>query len=74
MISRAETDAPPVRETKTPWVLMTVGAILLIGGSWWGLFRAPAEVFMGDVYRIFYIHVPTAWNAMLALTFTFVAA
>ncbi|HVR41834.1 MAG TPA: cytochrome c biogenesis protein CcsA, partial [Thermoanaerobaculia bacterium] len=47
---------------------------LLIGGSWWGLFRAPAEVFMGDVYRIFYIHVPTAWNAMLALTFTFVAA
>lgn len=65
---------PEVRRTKTPMVLMALGIVLLLGGSWWGLFRAPAEVFMGDVYRIFYIHVPTAWNAMLALTFTFIAA
>lgn len=66
--------SPAVRETATPLVLIGAGAALLLAGSWWGLFRAPAEVFMGDVYRIFYIHVPTAWNAMLALTFTFVAA
>jgi len=26
---------------------------------------------MGDVQRIMYVHVPTAWNAMLALTFAF---
>jgi heme exporter protein C len=29
---------------------------------------------MGDVQRIMYVHVPTAWNAMLALTFAFVCA
>ncbi|MGH9459375.1 MAG: cytochrome c biogenesis protein CcsA [Thermoanaerobaculia bacterium] len=66
--------APPVRKTITPVIVTLAGILLLAAGSWWGLFRAPAEVFMGDVYRIFYIHVPTAWNAMLALTFTFVAA
>ena len=26
---------------------------------------------MGDVQRIMYVHVPTAWNAMLALTYAF---
>jgi heme exporter protein C len=26
---------------------------------------------MGDVQRIMYVHVPTAWNAMLVLTFAF---
>jgi len=29
---------------------------------------------MGDVYRIMYVHVPAAWNAMLALTYAFIAA
>lgn len=29
---------------------------------------------MGDVYRIFYIHVPTAWNGLLLLTAAFVCA
>ena len=29
---------------------------------------------MGDVQRIMYVHVPTAWNAMLALTFAFACA
>jgi heme exporter protein C len=29
---------------------------------------------MGDVQRIMYVHVPTAWNAMLALSFSFVCA
>jgi len=35
---------------------------------------APPEHFMGNVQRIMYVHVPTAWNAMLALTFAFVCA
>jgi heme exporter protein C len=47
------------------------GAALLLIGSWMGLFVAPREVYMGDVQRIMYVHVPTAWNAMLALTFSF---
>ena len=50
------------------------GVALLLAGSYWGLFRAPRETFMGDVQRIMYVHVPTAWKAMLALTFAFVAS
>jgi heme exporter protein C len=29
---------------------------------------------MGQVQRIMYVHVPTAWNALLAMTFAFVCA
>lgn len=54
-----------------PYVLGAVGLALLLWGSTWGLSFAPRETFMGDVQRIMYIHVPTAWNAMLALTFAF---
>lgn len=39
-----------------------------------GLFVAPAEAMMGDVGRILYIHVPTAWAAMLMYLFAFGAA
>jgi heme exporter protein C len=54
------------------WLLL--GAVLLVAGSWIGLFKAPKELWMGDVQRIMYVHVPTAWNAMLAFTFAFVCA
>ena len=57
-----------------PKVLVALGAALLCIGSYWGLAKAPGEVFMGEVQRIMYVHVPTAWNAMLALTFAFVCA
>jgi heme exporter protein C len=60
--------------SKTPYALIGLGATLLIWGSVWGLFVAPAETFMGDVQRIMYVHVPTAWNAMLGLTFAFFCA
>lgn len=35
---------------------------------------APTERIMGDVQRIFYIHVPTAWGGMLAFAVVFVAS
>ncbi len=60
--------------SRIPKALLALGAGLLLAGSYWGLARAPAEIFMGDVQRIMYVHVPTAWNAMLALTFAFVCA
>jgi heme exporter protein C len=53
------------------WVSLGAGALLLLGGSYLGLAVAPPETFMGDVQRIMYVHVPTAWNAMLVLTFAF---
>ena len=54
-----------------PVALVAFGVLLLLWGSTWGLAFAPAEVFMGDVQRIMYVHVPTAWNALLAFTFAF---
>jgi heme exporter protein C len=53
------------------YVLIVFGGLLLLVGSYIGLFRAPSEAYMGDVYRIMYVHVPTAWNTMLAFTFAF---
>lgn len=68
----------PIHEPSSrPWVphaLIGLGVILLLVGSYIGLFLAPAEHYMGDVQRIMYIHVPTAWNAMLALAAAFVFA
>src|SRR5437764_8600067 len=61
-------------ESWAPKALVALGVALLFVGSFWGLAKAPGEVFMGDVQRIMYVHVPTAWNAMLALTFSFVCA
>ena len=55
-------------------VLVLLGVALLLWGSAWGLFRAPSEQYMGEVQRIMYVHVPTAWNAMLVLTYAFVCA
>jgi heme exporter protein C len=64
-------DGTPTADTPTPYYVAAAGVALLAAGSYWGLFRAPKETYMGDVQRIMYVHVPTAWNAMLALTFAF---
>jgi heme exporter protein C len=57
-----------------PFVAVGLGLALLAWGSTWGLAFAPREVYMGEVQRIMYVHVPTAWNAMLVLTFAFACA
>jgi heme exporter protein C len=55
-------------------IFISLGFLFLLGGSYLGLFVAPAEQYMGDVQRIMYVHVPTAWNWMLAVLFTFGSA
>ena len=59
---------------RTSVALLVVGALLLLGGSYYGLTVAPAERYMGEVQRIMYVHVPTAWCAMLVLIWAFVSA
>lgn len=51
-----------------------LGLVLLLVGHGMGLFVAPPEAMMGDVGRILYAHVPTAWVAMVAYLVAFVAA
>jgi heme exporter protein C len=69
--------APPGTDqaaVRVAYGLAGFGIALLLVGSYLGLFKVPGETFMGDVQRIMYVHVPTAWNAMLALTFAFACA
>jgi heme exporter protein C len=65
---------PNHRFPALPYVAIALGAVLLGAGSYLGLFVAPPEHYMGDVQRIMYVHVPTAWNWMLAVIFTFISA
>ncbi len=50
-----------------------LGLLLVIVGHAQGLFVAPKEAMMGDVGRILYVHVPTAWVALLTYLIAFVA-
>ncbi|HVG25493.1 MAG TPA: cytochrome c biogenesis protein CcsA [Thermoanaerobaculia bacterium] len=58
-------------KNKLPYVFLAIGTLLLLFGSYWGLFVAPAERYMGEVQRIMYVHVPTAWSWMLAILWAF---
>ena len=60
--------------SRAPLILLGIGVALFLFGSYWGLFIAPPEKFMGEVQRIMYVHVPTAWNWMLAVLFAFFCA
>lgn len=51
-----------------------LGLILIVVGHYMGLFVAPKEAMMGDVGRILYVHVPTAWVALLTYLIAFVIA
>ena len=56
---------------------LAVGIIL--GGLvtftwWWGLAVAPSDANMGDVYRIIYLHVPSAITAFSSSLFLFITS
>jgi len=47
----------------TPLLLIS-GIVITAAALGWGLFVAPAEGLQGEVVRILYIHVPSAWLGM----------
>lgn len=51
-----------------------LGLALLLVGSYIGLFVSPPERHMGDVQRIMYVHLPSAWTSLLCFTAVFVLA
>jgi heme exporter protein C len=51
---------------------LTTGLSLAVG-LYLGLVYAPRDAIQGNAQRIFYIHVPMAWNAFLAFFVVFVA-
>jgi heme exporter protein C len=60
---------------KTP-VLVAIAVVvaLLAFGLYQGLVVAPTEQTMGDVQRIFYYHVPSAWTCFVLFFINFVAS
>ena len=54
-------------------LLNVVAALLLLASTALVFLYAPREATMGEVQRIFYFHVPSAWVGMLAFAVTFVA-
>jgi len=55
-------------------ILAITTALLLSYGLYEGLAGAPTEGSMGDVQRIFYYHVPSAWTAFLLFFVNFGAS
>lgn len=55
-------------------ILCVVTAVLLSYALYQALEVAPTEATMGDVQRIFYYHVPSAWTAFLLFTINLVAS
>src|SRR5438094_1046753 len=56
----------------TVFALLT--GLLLSYALYQALIVAPTEKTMGDVQRIFYYHVPSAWTAFILFTINFVAS
>ena len=54
--------------------LPALAFVLIAAGGYVGLAVAPREEFMGDVYRIMFVHVPAAWAAMAAFFASFAAS
>jgi heme exporter protein C len=55
-------------------ILAVLTAFLLSYALYQALVVAPTEATMGDVQRIFYYHVPSAWTAFLLFLTNFVAS
>src|SRR6267143_3277268 len=55
-------------------VLATFTALALVYASYQALRVAPTDALQGDVYRIIYYHVPSAWTAFLLFFINFIAS
>ncbi|HOT96563.1 MAG TPA: cytochrome c biogenesis protein [bacterium] len=64
-----------MKSIKPLYLLLAVLTFLLVEGALYMAFLyAPTERTMGDVQRIFYFHVPSAWVAFLAFFVTCIAS
>lgn len=61
---------------KFPWehIIGVIGLGVLIYGQIYGLVLVPPDKHMGDIARILFVHVPSAWNAFAVYTVAFICA
>ena len=55
-------------------IIGILGLAMFSYGTWMALFVVPPMSHFQEVGRIFFIHVPTAWNSLLVLTGSFFLA
>lgn len=55
-------------------IFIAVTIALLVYGFYLAWFAAPTEETMGDIQRIFYYHVPSAWTAFVLFFGNFIAS
>src|ERR1700691_2958784 len=55
-------------------ILVVLTALFLAYAFYQAMFVAPTDALQGDVYRIIYYHVPSAWTAFLLFFINFVAS
>src|SRR5437879_9326700 len=55
-------------------ILSIVTVVMLGYALYLALVVAPADALQGDVYRIIYYHVPSAWTAFLLFFINFIAS
>src|ERR1700688_5004693 len=55
-------------------ILAVLTAIFLAYAYYQAMFVAPTDALQGDVYRIIYYHVPSAWTAFLLFFVNFIAS
>ncbi len=68
----SELSAPSLPPTGRAPLLGTGALVAMVAGSAAGLLLVPADALQGEVQRLMYIHVPTAWLAMLSFFVVFV--
>lgn len=60
---------------KSAFLALAVLSALLLGYAFYeAMFVAPTDQLQGEVYRIIYYHVPSAWTAFVFLLINFVAS
>lgn len=57
-------------DSKASKILFVLTFVCMIVALYLAFLYAPVEATMGDVYRIFYFHVPSAWVAFMAFGVT----
>jgi heme exporter protein C len=56
------------------YILILITIALLAFGFYQAIYAAPTESTMGEIQRIFYYHVPSAWTAMVLFFANFIAS